>query len=73
MMLDIKVSTPTRPTNIRIMIINLLSLPNVGVRSRLEPTVLNADVHSNTNAMIEACGSNRLRLNIPAKQRADRE
>ena len=38
--LDIKVSTPTRPINIRTMTISLLSLPKVGVRSRLEPTVL---------------------------------
>ena len=35
--LDIKVSTPTRTINIRTMTISLLSLPKVGVRSRLEP------------------------------------
>lgn len=44
--LDIKVSTPTRPINIRTMTISLLSLPKVGVRSMLEPTVLSAEVHS---------------------------
>ena len=54
--LDIKVSTPTRPINIRTMTISLLSLPKVGVRSMLEPTVLSAEVHSKTNAITEACG-----------------
>lgn len=51
--LDIKVSTPTRPINIRTMTISLLSLPKVGVRSMLEPTVLSAEVHSKTNAITE--------------------
>lgn len=59
--LDIKVSTPTRPINIRTMTISLLSLPKVGVRSRLEPTVLSAEVHSKTNAITEACGSRMLK------------
>lgn len=71
--LDIKVSTPTRPINIKTMTISLLSLPKVGVRSRLEPTVLSAEVHSKTNAITEACGSRMLKLKIPAKQSADKE
>lgn len=44
--LDIKVSTPTRPINIRTMTISLLSLPKVGVRSRLEIDCKNKAVPS---------------------------
>jgi hypothetical protein len=45
----------------------LLSVFKVGVRLRLEPTVLKAEVHSNTKAVREACGSSMLRIKTAVK------
>ena len=66
-MLDTKVRTPIRPIYISNTTMTLLSVFKVGVRLRLEPTVLKAEVHSNTKAVREACGSSMLRIKTAVK------
>ena len=61
------VMTPTRPINISKDTNNLPASPKAGVRPRLDPTVLKAEVHSKTKANSEACGSSTLRTNTPRK------
>ena len=62
------VMTPTRPINISKDTNNLPASPKAGVRPRLDPTVLKAEVHSKTKANSEACGSSTLRTNTPRKR-----
>lgn len=55
-----------RPTNITIMIMNLLALLKVPVIPRLNPTVLYAEKHSNAMSMSSLSGSNN-EMNMMAK------
>ena len=69
-MLATNVSSPTRPTNMRKVNNNLLASPNNGVKSSEEPTVLNAEIHSNNKDISGKSGSNKVML---AKSKANRD
>ena len=57
--------TPTRPINISKDTNNLPASPKAGVRPRLDPTVLKAEVHSKTKANSEALKNNSNSFTIP--------